>query len=437
MSENQIRLENLKEYITNYVQLNTNSIIYFAIGSNYYQTNTSTEWDFRENQQFPPFLHDAKLKFFNIPILIILIDPALKEEPYIVKSQNNFLAGSWNTNQTYSNLFESSLGINVISIDQYITWNEHNLQETYFNISDLITEIAEFISMPEINSLLFYQEFTGINTILLENIVKNRVAIDPNKICIDITRGSDLSCYFNLSDPQNYPVIVFEDKLKYVNPNFLTGQEKIDILYQYKKFTKGFDYTQELISGDSIILSNTNNSSNSDPVFSKYKTNYLIDKPEQMILCFQIIKSDLIMFKLLVNGIVSLIRQFHTMNNKEFFGTKMYGIPYLYAIEKKISSVNLIDLSIIEKNFKLLDFINSNKLSESESDYEEKFELHKNIILEELYNMLKLILFDILIKYGTDPMDIDIFIDDFKKTKNKYDLIKVFKNYFVSNIELN
>jgi hypothetical protein len=415
-----INFANLKDIIINYIQSNNSTIIYFAIGSNYYQT-ASLGWDFRENQQFPPFLHDAKLKFFDTSILIILIDPSLKEEPYIVKNQGNFLDNSWITNKYHSNLFESNLGISVISISEYISWSVYNeYEQEYYNIQDLIKELAEFISQPDINSLLFYHEFTGKNTILLENIIKNKISFDSNKICIDITRGSNLSCYFNLTDPENYPVIIYENKLKYVNPDSLNIYEKIDILKQYKKFTNNFGFTSEI-----------NSNENTECLFSKYQTNYLIDKPEQMILCFQIIKSDLIMFKLLTDGIISLIRQFYTMNNKDNFGMKMYGIPYLYTI---FNRSNLIDLNIIETNLKQIDSINLNKSTESR--YDEKFEQFKNIILEELYNLLMLVLIEILNKYDIELVDIDNFVNCLKIHENKYDLIKIFKNYFNSKIAL-
>ena len=83
------------------------------------------------------------------------------------------------------------------------------------------------------NTLLFYHEFTGSNVLMLEQEVKKKATtFNPNKICIDITRGSDMSCYFNLSNPEFYPIISLDEtnKLKYFNPDILSNNEKINII---------------------------------------------------------------------------------------------------------------------------------------------------------------------------------------------------------------
>ena len=73
-----ITLNTLKEYITNFIDTNYSSVLYFSIGSYIpidkvnKEINNVVNWKFEENQQFPPFIHDLKLKNYDIPILIIL-----------------------------------------------------------------------------------------------------------------------------------------------------------------------------------------------------------------------------------------------------------------------------------------------------------------------------------------------------------------------------
>ena len=239
-------LDNLMEYIKNHIK-NNSTIIYFGIGSMFYSNNNNdnNEWEYKNNQQFPPFLCDAKNKFIEINILIILIDPAFEYliSPYIVNDCKNFLYNSWTKSSTFINLYESTLGVSVIYIKKRISWDNLNNDE-FFNIKPLIINLCEFISNPEIDALLFYHEFTGENVIRLEQIIKKSkinnqsIEFDNNKICIDITRCADLSCYFNLTNPENYPIITFDNnKLKYLNLTNFSNMEIKEIISKHKKFT--------------------------------------------------------------------------------------------------------------------------------------------------------------------------------------------------------
>ena len=309
-----INLTNLFEYVQNYVD-NNSTIIYIGVGTHFNGSMDpihKREWDIRENQQFPPFLQDAKKKYFDKKILLILIDPAFKETsiPYIVSTSNSFLENSWKDNQSDSNIFESDLGVDVIILNKSITWGsykEYEYDKESYDIFDLMIKLCKLISNPQIDSLLFYHEFTGKNPILLEYLIKSHFNYDDTKICIDISRGADLSCYFNLTEPENYPLISNENlnnKLKYINPIKISNNKIKQLYNQYYKFT----WNKEKCT------------------MSKTETNILIDKPEDMILCFQILKFDNNFLNIIKDSIITMIRQFYTMNEKKNFGSKMWGV---------------------------------------------------------------------------------------------------------------
>jgi hypothetical protein len=458
-----IEFDVLYEYISESIKREP-TIIYIGVGTKFYPPkdleDDLPDWGLKNNQQFPPFLQDIKQKYMDVKIILILIDPAFVngEEPYVVKTTDSFLHNSWSISSDPNNLapnhFISGFGIEVIVLDKCISWGicptkSNSMSETKFDskfdtkfdsesceydIEPFLTELARIISLPQHNSLLFYHEFTGSNPILLENSIKKSLSEQYNedKICIDISRGSDLSCYFNLTDPTNYPVITIKDNvLKYSNPELLDDIEKKKILQQFKKFTNGFFtdrfFTDGFFNNEPALKSSNYNiygDTDFSQMFSKFETNYLIDKPDEMLLCFQIIKSDLLTIKLISDGIISMIRQFYTMNNKEHFGTKMYGVPYIKTISSKYDFINAIP--IIE-NLEFIDVINKNK--HIIPDYEKVFDEKKNKVLEQLYQLVQLTYIAILTKYDVEIDIIENLIVEFKNLPNKYNLIEFNKSF--------
>jgi len=409
-----ITLYTLKDYIIKFINSNKSSIIYFSTGSychaNKYQEELKTnisQWRFEENQQFPPFLHDYKFKNLDIPILIILIDPTFNDNPpYIVSSSDNFLDKSWSTSQDFSNLYLSSFGLNVIKISDKILWGNKFIEsQTDFNFEKLMIELCEYVSKPLSNTILFYHEFTGSNVMMLEHYVrKNTIEFNPNKICIDITRGADMSCYFNLSNPEFYPIITYDElnKLKYINPDMLTNDNKTYIIEKYSKFTTGF------------------NDNLGDCIFSKFNCNYLFQTPNEIILCFQIIKNDQVILNYISNGILPLIRYFYVCNENKNFNLKIWSIQYLISLKNYIQNkcsieyldnkytTNCLDtLNNVIDNIKLIEEINQIMLSDN-PDYNENINFLKNEIIFNLYLIMKEVLVDIIIKY-----QINVFIHFF------------------------
>lgn len=422
-------------------------IIYFGVGTKYHPTKNSDNsidehavWGFKNNQQFPPFLQDAKQKYPFVKILLILIDPAFTygTEPYVVKNSENFLEGSWDVCSEYGlepNHYVSSFGIEVILINKYVKWTSYSTSMLDSNECDIelfLTILAKKISKKAFNnSLLFYHEFTGQNPTVLEDKIKKAIGkdFDGNKICIDISRGADLSCYFNLTDPTNYPIISMKNgSLVYLNPELLDENEKINILNKFIKYTRGF-FTDSMSSNSNSnsipsVTSDPENFQNNFQIFHKNDTNYLLDKPDEMLLCFQIVKSDIVTIKLVSEGIISMIRQFYTITKREFLGTKMYGVPY---INKICSRFSFIDTIPVISNLELLDKINASELEQI--DYSNSFDSVKMIVLEELYQIVFLVYIGVFTKYNIEIEQIEHFISELKKLPNKYDLMKSNENF--------
>lgn len=425
-----ITLNNLENWIINYINLNKSSIIYIGVGTYCYNINKEIPdkkyWSYEENQQFPPFLHDFKSENLNIPILIILIDPAFdlnNISPYIVNSTDQFYANSWvlQQNKSEQNLFHSIMGIDVITLPDRILWGENFQKEPQnFNFQNLMINLSNFVSKSTVDTLLFYHEFTHSNVILLEHIVKkNTFNFNSNKICIDITKGSDMSCYFNLSSPEFYPIITIEknNKLKYINPNVLSNDDKNKIIYQYKKFTDGFE------------------DQNSDCNYFKFKPNYLFATEPNIILCFQIIKSDKIIYNEILTNLIPLLRYFYVCADNFNQNNKIYCDNYLTKFKSNINHKNissiLNQINYVEENLNLINSINLNIFDNH--NYKDTVNYLKDNIIIELFDIIKNVLTDLLIKYNIDIIIINNFIENLKQLPNKYELIQSCKN-FITNL---
>lgn len=399
-----INFSNILDYIIEFTKQNSSSIIYISVGSEYYSSNQK-KWEFHDNQQFPPFINDIKIKYMDTKILIILIDPMISEIPYIVNTSNSFLENSWKKSDIYENLFESEMGVNVITIKEYITWSNYiEYDNKFFNIKELMINITKFISELSINSLLFYQEYTGNNTIQLEYLIKKSYNYDDSKICIDITRGADLSCYFNLSNPEYYPIIVIDNsKLIYRNPKIMSNEELKSILIEFKKFKFGSKYCP----------------------FKEKELNYLIDKPDNLILFFQILKFDLISFDILKKCLISMIRQFFTMNTMNNFGTQMWSVKLFPSLKSRFQFITF-NIELIESNLAFIDTLN--KDNDKNKEFEDLFEHTKQHIIDNLLETLYIILKNITIKYDINEFEIDEFIIIIKTLPDKYKLIDIYNS---------
>ena len=105
-----INLTNLYEFITNLIS-DKSVILYFGVGTNfYYSTDTFNkhEWNISKNQQFPSFLQDAKIKyfekFFNNELYKLIHIFSLSVSKLIFKYKNNGYVEPFGSSVTHAHL---------------------------------------------------------------------------------------------------------------------------------------------------------------------------------------------------------------------------------------------------------------------------------------------------------------------------------------------
>lgn len=405
-------IHELKKYLIKYIESNEPKIIYFGIGSEFYNSNNKVNvWKLNENQQFPLFLHDFKVEHMDVQIIIILIDINMSYKPYLITEPNRFYSNSWTQDEQYLNIFKSKHKIDVISIKEEVYWDDYekvNITELN-NFTRLIIYLSEVISKSD-NCLLFYHEFTGKNVHKFENMIYNFCYnFNFEKICIDITRGSDFSCYFDLSKPESYPIITyFENKLKYINSKMLKLKLKKYICTKYINYKK------------------------------KYNKHELNDK--DYLLYRQIIQENLIVVKLLNNTVVPFIRiceieptLFISRDMSKFIKDFTY-LDYIQQ-NKEISKCLLNSKTTF---YKIIKFINND-------DFKHKLECNVNIkldekfsqliksFLENLYEIIDLIIFKMGLSFNLKDNLPYQLCWNIRNIKDKYKITSLIQNYCIEN----
>jgi hypothetical protein len=220
----ELKPEELTSCLFSDLDNNIPCVIYMGTGTHFNKYEKDT-WDFNLNQQFPAFLHDFKLANITVPIKIILFDKACTI-PYIVTDNISFFSNTFVKNNYFSNVYSSEFGITVYNFSINVTW----LNDEYYNnnenldITNIICEIIKKVNNS--NHLFFFHDFAGRNPQNLEFEMENMVELNKNKICIDISRGRDLSCCVNFNEPENYPLIkIKNNKILWLNPD-MVGQSK-------------------------------------------------------------------------------------------------------------------------------------------------------------------------------------------------------------------
>lgn len=394
-----LKFENLSDFIITYI-VTYSCIVYFAIGS-HFNPKQKVRWNCENDQHFPPFLKDAHTKYPNKRILIILIDPESTETLDDININSDcYLNGSWKQSNTHSNLFESHFeshyenlnsehdtyqGVSIIIIKGGVTWgchktyiddNDYCLNYCSYDIEPMLFGICKCITaIVGSNSLLFYHEFTGRNVIFLQKLIFDRLNNEginnesyTTKICIDITRGGNLSCLFNLSEVSNYPLITLDkdNKLSYDNPMLLSNEEKKRLIMQ-------FGITDKL---------NVNNS-----VYDIINCAMSFDEIRDIILFHQIIAYDKMIINLVKTYILAFIRQSHTCKIIKNFT----DLTHMKQIKMICCDLNIVDFPSSEQ-------IIGNSFNCSSDE----IKCMINSIVHKLYDALYVILSSILVKYNNE-----------------------------------
>ncbi len=425
-----LSIDNLSYYLkTRLIEQPT--IIYFAIGSENLQYRESImnsgdenavtqnkiagKWKPHENQQFPPFLHDFKLSNMDVNIIIVLIDMEMSLRPYIINEPERFYSDTWKDGP-YCNIYNSEYGIEVISIRECLGWDDEKTMFSSFKLFDirpLMVDLCDYILST--NTLLFYQEFTGNNTINLEYEIKEKYPyFDNKKVCIDITRGSDNSCFFDMDKPEAYPIIKYKKGiLEYVSFDNLDIGLQRDIIIKIPYFIKN-----DLISENLV-----------NPKFKK----------EYFLFC-QYINKNYILLKKIRDSVLSLLRISSDKKNVTILSPintswQIDAICYLSKIFPSIvpnfTNIKQILLKFSEKEGEEGEDggdVKQKFLNENISQDTDFIEYKRRIVYEECIDILRKTLMDIS-KINYSQENIDLLIESIMSVSDKYKIDNIIRDY--------
>jgi hypothetical protein len=362
--------------LTNVINItNDPTIIYIGIGSQ------QKKIELKFNQQLPLFLHNFKMKNIDVKIKLILIDPEITNPPNIVDTKDLFLSDFWYNDNNYKNIYHNEYNVDVYTFANYIKWDDLNKYENdHYDINNLLDELSLICKYN--NCLLFVNEFTGKNIIHYESEIKKNNNFTIDKICIDITRGNDFGCFVDLSNPINYPIINYDNRiLKYVNFEKSSLSEKTYLLNKYQNIELDIDYEND-----------------------------------EIILFYQLRNFNKNIIGLVKNNIISMLRYLYTIKDKNNIRD---NIIYTTNIKLIVSRLNL-DIRYFNSifgNFTLL--ISSDSIDE------------KNIITLEIITSLKILLKIVLLNTLTNinEDDTDLLCKNMDELDDKYQLIDNFINF--------
>ncbi len=317
---NRLNINLIPETIYNKVSSGP-TIVYFGVGSEFNPRDPNsmqldennnqnrlgaTPWEPNKNQQFPLFLQNFKYRNPDINILIILIDMVMSERPFIVTESDRFYSGDW-ANDGYSNVFESrDNNITVCTFRETLSYSD---DKNYNPIPILLQSIQLVMAH---NSLLFYHDFSGINSYVIDSLIRKSLQEVPvedyrNKICIDISRGMEGDCFPSMDSPHLYPIIKREGSLIHLDPRNLSPIEKTRL---YQKF-----YT----------------STNTEIMYNRYKVELFDEENIDLILFEQLKHLNEVEIYRVSNGVFPIIRQLPKMDNEPLPDFK-YAIGFLNSL---------------------------------------------------------------------------------------------------------
>lgn len=378
------------------------TIIYFGVGSEFdpkepnsinTENNNQNQikispWEPSKNQQFPLFLQNFKYRNPDVNILIILIDMVMSERPFVVRENERFYSGDWK-NYPYSNVFQSEQNnITVCTFRETLSYTDNN---NYNPISMLVQSIQLVLVH---DSLLFYHDFSGINSYIVDNLVRKNlqgVSLEDyrNKICIDISRGLEGNCFPSMDSPHLYPVLKREGSLIHVDPRNLSPIEKTR-LYQ-KTCT-------DIMSDD-------------------YKVELFCEENVDLILFEQLKYLNQVEIYRISNAIFPIIRQLPNLDDKPLPKFE-YAIGFLDSLSSDYPEI-------------MDQYLNIKRLIGNSKDSQELVEI--KIKLKELaYDIIEIFMNTISRDYGISNDTIYELYNKLKTHPNLYQLSTIYKDFFKS-----
>jgi len=363
-------------------------IIYMGVGTHC----NAPPWDSEFNQQMPIFLHDWKINNSDVPVKIILFDGLTKSVPYIVTDTSAYYSDSFIADSKYCNVYKSEFGIEVYSFALNVKWlnDKFNINGEY-DITNLVANIVKKVS--ELNYLFFFHEFTGRNPESLECQIKGMVDYDEKKVCIDISRGRDLSCCVNFAEPENYPLISLDGGvMSWINPKLISFDKRKFLIDKFK--SKPMTLTE-----------------------CPYNNSNMFD--------FYLYKQIINMNTLIYNACRKIIYELRVLYSKDVKFTKMEedDVINLEVLKLKIEKFAIVYNDIIARMLQL------KEITEITEDKNIIYP-HKIALLQGLNNVIEICLAYIKM---INKEDFDELFLQFDMLDDKCKLISVFGNFCVKH----
>jgi CYTH domain-containing protein len=106
--------------------------------------------------------------------------------------------------------------------------------------------------------------------------------------------------------------------------------------------------------------------------------------------------------------------------------TKNY-VEYYFTSDNKYYSYITNKIDVVMDDIKLFISINNNELDYR--DFKYNINIIKNIIIENLFDIVREMLSNIVIKYKINLFEIDKFIENLKELSDKYNMIGEYKKF--------
>lgn len=203
-------------------------------------TNMLDRMKDKDNHQYPPFLQDFHMKNPNAKILLILIDSAMEDPPYCIQ----YINGSIDRYKSYIQIGN----IMIANIKQNCCYSDPRDKYDGFNILPYFMLLNEF--MIDHHKMIFVHDFTG--RLLPTHELDFYINEYGNILRYDLSIGTSLDCYIDLTKPLNFPVIekICDDIYTIFDPRMIKYQ---DICYFLKRETNDNKIVQTLSHVGNLI----------------------------------------------------------------------------------------------------------------------------------------------------------------------------------------
>jgi hypothetical protein len=158
----------------------------------------------KDNQQYPQFLRNI-VNTYHPQTRIILIDPELEMPPNMIMAgqfdkDDKIKFHKWEINPYFNNVFYSSdLKLEVVCFRTSFDYTKHLPYLHLYN----------FYCLRRRN-LLFFHDFSGYDTSKLADYFDDYLGDSHRYIMYDITARSPITCYPDLLDSANNPIVKTE-----------------------------------------------------------------------------------------------------------------------------------------------------------------------------------------------------------------------------------